>query len=168
MAIHPASLSDSELLDQCTQRRTRRSGPGGQHRNKVESAIILTHQPTQISAEANERRSQHDNRTRAIFRLRSNLALGIRQHREGNASPSELWQSRCHRERIAINPVHQDFPALLAEALDVIEMHQGDVKAAAEQLGCSPTQLIKLVKLETRGLHVLNLLREKRGLAPLR
>ena len=58
---HPAALSPEELLHQCRARRTRRSGPGGQHRNKVETAGVLTHAPTGVQAEANERRSQAEN-----------------------------------------------------------------------------------------------------------
>lgn len=38
--------------------RTRGTGPGGQHRNKVESCVIATHRPTGISARA-DMRSQH-------------------------------------------------------------------------------------------------------------
>ncbi|HYW80276.1 MAG TPA: peptide chain release factor-like protein, partial [Thermoguttaceae bacterium] len=76
--VHPAALPADALFEQCDMRRLRRSGPGGQHRNKVETAVVLTHRPTGISAEANERRSQAQNRNVAIARLRMNLALGIR------------------------------------------------------------------------------------------
>ena len=75
---HPVELEESQLLAQCTIQRTRRGGPGGQHRNKVESAIVITHEPTGIIGQASERRSQHENRDVAIDRLRLNLALGFR------------------------------------------------------------------------------------------
>ena len=45
-----------------------------------------------------------------------------------------------------MNPHHDDFPALLAEALDVLHASGNDPKAAALALGCSPSQLIKLLK----------------------
>src|SRR5262245_3474953 len=55
--LHPAQLPIDELLPACSFQRTRRSGPGGQHRNKVETAVIVEHKPTGVRAEANERRS---------------------------------------------------------------------------------------------------------------
>ena len=53
--IHPAALDPERLLAECDVRFTRRSGPGGQNRNKVETAVILTHRPTGITAEASDR-----------------------------------------------------------------------------------------------------------------
>ena len=59
---HPAATRAEQLLAECEVRRLRRSGPGGQHRNKVETAVALRHLPTGVQAEANERRSQAQNR----------------------------------------------------------------------------------------------------------
>ena len=43
---HPAAVDLASLAAECDFRTTRRSGPGGQNRNKVETAVILTHRPT--------------------------------------------------------------------------------------------------------------------------
>ena len=64
--LHPVKLTVDALLQQCDIRRTRHSGPGGQHRNKVETAIEITHRPTGIISFAAERRSQEQNRQVAI------------------------------------------------------------------------------------------------------
>ena len=45
------------------------SGPGGQHRNKVETGVRLTHRPSGITVIATERRSQHANREVAYERM---------------------------------------------------------------------------------------------------
>ena len=170
---HPAVLDESELLKQCEVRRQRRSGPGGQHRNKVETAIFIEHMPTGVTAEACERRSQQANRQQAIFRLRVNLAMNVRSevsNREvaEDASASELWRSRCRGGKISINAEHTYFPALLAEALDRIHAREWDVKSAADGLGCSTSQLVKLLRKEPRAITLVNQERRKRDLAPLK
>lgn len=153
---HPAALEPEALLRICSERRVRRSGPGGQHRNKVETAVVLKHEPTGIEAEANERRSQAENRQVALFRLRVRLAVEYRTIRSADDVPSELWRSRCRVGRVSVNPAHPDFPAILAEALDVLAMCKFDHAAAATSLGCTGSQLVKLLKDERSAFERLN------------
>lgn len=165
-AGHPASWTDDRLLAESDVTRTRRSGPGGQNRNKVETAIVLKHRPTGLVAEANERRSQHENRQVALFRLRLKLALAVR--RPSGEGPSPTWRKFCRGERVAINPQHADFPAVLAEALDQVAAADHEPKAAAGVLGCSTTQLVRLLADEPRALAMVNEARRARGLHELR
>ena len=167
-AVHPAALAEATLLTDCSLRRGRRGGPGGQHRNKVETAVMIEHGPSGIRAEASERRSQAENRRMAVFRLRVRLALEVRTPRGESSLPSALWQSRCRNGKISVAATHRDFPALLAEALDVVTAREMDVPAAAKQLGCSASQLTKLLKIEPRALAQINEARHSLGLRALR
>jgi protein subunit release factor B len=68
------SLPQEALLTECDEEFFTSGGPGGQHRNKTESGVRLTHRPTELSVTATERRSQARNRTEALERLREALA----------------------------------------------------------------------------------------------
>ncbi|MGD9126161.1 MAG: peptide chain release factor-like protein [Planctomycetia bacterium] len=163
---HPAALPPKQLERECRMRARRDQGPGGQHRNKVETAVEIEHLPTGVVAEATERRSQAANRQKALFRLRIRLALAVRSDRSA-PSPSPLWKSRCRSGRIQINAEHDDFPAMLAEALDEIVGADWEMNVAAEGLGVSVSQLVKLLKKEPAALAKVNSIRKERGLRPL-
>ena len=163
---HPAANSPERLWAECDVRRLRRSGPGGQHRNKVETAISLHHLSTGVRAEASERRSQAQNRSLALFRLRVNLALEIRRPCGQDYAPSDLWQSRLD-SGLKISASHDDFPALLAEALDVLAASDADPKQAATVLGCTPSQLVRLLKLDPRAMALVNRWRHERQMHAL-
>lgn len=67
------ALDDELLLRECEIETFVASGPGGQHRNKTESGVRLSHAATELSVTATERRSQAQNREVALARLRDAL-----------------------------------------------------------------------------------------------
>jgi hypothetical protein len=165
---HPAAIPPEELLAECDVKRVRRSGPGGQRRNKVETGIVLTHRDSGLRVEASERRSQIENQKVALFRLRVKLAVHTRLPVQPDAAPSELWQSRRMGRRISVNSKHDDFPALLAEAMDVITAYDMDVHAAADVLGTTQSQLTRLLKADPQALSLVNRRRIELGRYRLR
>lgn len=71
MNKHP---TDKESLERdCDLEFFVAGGPGGQHRNKVETGVRLTHRPTGIVVTATERRSQSANREAAYERMAERL-----------------------------------------------------------------------------------------------
>ena len=163
---HPATLPPEEVRRDCQVSHTKGSGPGGQHRNKVATAVLLKHGPTGLTGSASESRSQQTNLAAALFRLRLRFALEQRCAADPEAAPSALWRGRCKGGKLRVNEAHADFPSLLAEALDRIWQAQ-EVKAAAEQLGVSSSQLIRFLKQEPRAIQFVNALRASQGLSPL-
>ena len=147
--MHPVYLSDDELQKQCTVKRSRASGPGGQHRNKVETAIVVKHDPTQIVGQASEKRSQHANLVAALFRLRIRLAMEVRSMPLPE-EPGEVWRSRVNGRKISVSTSHADFPVVLVDALDQVERCKHEMPKAAEALGISTSQLIKLLKADSQ------------------
>jgi protein subunit release factor B len=66
-------LADEALLAQCDVQAHRASGPGGQHRNKAETAVRLVHLPSGVSVEGKDERSRTQNLRIALGRLREKL-----------------------------------------------------------------------------------------------
>lgn len=95
-----AQLSDIKPSDLKWQ-AFRASGPGGQHVNKVSSAVRVIHLPTGITAESQNQRSQSQNKKEAMKKLKVKLQLNHKQHLQTNQQNN--WMQ--HNLLVRGNPV---------------------------------------------------------------
>jgi hypothetical protein len=184
-APHPACLDEDALMRACTMLQTRRGGPGGQHRNKTSTTIVVTHKPTGVVAEASERRSQVDNRRVAIRRLREELAIRVRT--DPNAKVAEVaitdddeiepidWPAMMNAYRqqhggakLRMSEANVHRPSVLAVLLDDLVAEAGSTQPVAKQWNTSTSQLVRFLKEFPTALEMVNQLRKTSNLSPLR
>ncbi len=168
---HPALLDTDTLLSQCDLRFQRRGGPGGQHRNKTSSGVFLHHEPTDVTAEATERRSQADNRAVALVRLRFRLAVELRAPSALDVTPTEIEQQLRDRYRghaLKFRESHPDRPAVLAVLLDDLHAAGGQPSLVAKSWSVSTTAVVNLLKSHPPALVVVNAVRAHHGRGPLK
>ncbi|MGH6628395.1 MAG: peptide chain release factor-like protein [Blastocatellia bacterium] len=73
-------------------------GPGGQHRNKVETGVRLTHRPSGTTVTATERRSQSANRDAAYERMAEKLEAMQRVRKKRRATKPSAASKEKRRE----------------------------------------------------------------------
>ena len=161
------ALSDAELLRQCDVDIYRGSGPGGQKRNKTSNAVRLRHEPTGLVVTATETRSQHENRVRALRRLRECIALNLRRPVDlATYVPPPLVELLFVAGRLS--PRHPDHARAVQLLLDLFVAAECSVSDAAARLDVS-TGALSRVLLADASLHrTVNDLRIARGMRPLR
>jgi hypothetical protein len=141
-------LPDADLLRQCREERYKSSGPGGQHRNKVETAVRLHHDASGVTAQGEETRSQDENRRHALKRLREKIAFAVRSPFNLDAPdvPPEFAAQRGRSGSLAANTKNPNFPLVAATALDALAAAGNSYAAAAHALGVTTSQLRKFLQ----------------------
>lgn len=163
------ALDDAALSSACAMDTFRASGPGGQKRNKTSSAVRLRHLATGVAAEADESRSQHENRAKAVRRLRLAIATQVRQPLD-----PLTWESPAALVllvKVGSGPaVRRDprYAAAIATLFDLLEAHGWSLADAAAHLGVSTAALGRFVAEEEFVFRAANTRRRALGLSPLR
>src|SRR4051812_30135016 len=136
------ALTDDQLLAQCGVDLYRASGPGGQKRNKTSSAVRLRHGPTGLVVIAEESRSQHENRAKALVRLRRALVLQVRDRVAGDGPPAAVREAMTKGGRLDVGRRDARFWPAVGAVLDVLDAHAGRVAEAAAALGVTTANLV--------------------------
>ena len=170
-----AQLSDAQLLAQCETDTYRASGPGGQKRNKTSSAVRIRHPPTGLIVIAEESRSQHENRARALRRLRQALYLKLRDEVSaelltpaGVTALDDYRQARNQDGRLNLGRKDPRFWAAAGVVLDVLQAKGARLADSAAVLSISTGNLINFLATDAKVWEQANLLRSRFGLKPLR
>jgi RF-1 domain len=168
-------LTDPQLLAQCEVDTYRASGPGGQKRNKTSSAVRLRHPPSGLIVIAEESRSQHENRAKALRRLRQAFFLKVRDDLTAEQlKPEILAQIEDFRDapgadgRLALRRKDPRFWPAAGVVLDVLQALGARVSEAAEALGISTANLIDFLGTDPKLWEQANHLRMHFGQKPLR
>jgi hypothetical protein len=172
---HWAVLSDEQLLAQCEVDTYRASGPGGQKRNKTSSAVRLRHPPSGLLVIAEESRSQHENKARALRRLRQALYLKLREPlppgelaAERLAARADYGPARDADGRLHVGTRDGRFWPAVGVVLDVLLATEGRLSEAAAALGTSTANLGDFLRSDDKVWEQANQLRSHFGHKPLR
>jgi hypothetical protein len=162
-------LTDAQLLAQCEVDTYRASGPGGQKRNKTSSAVRLRHPPSGLLVIAEESRSQHDNKVRALRRLRQALYIRLRDEvGDGALAPEVLASLKTAGGRLPPYRRHPHFWEAAGLVLDVLHAAGARVSDAAKRLGVSTGNLIDFLEADPKLWEQANVLRQRHGQKPLK
>src|ERR1700676_4600401 len=147
------NLSEDQLLAECAVDTYRASGPGGQKRNKTSSAVRLRHPASGLLVIAEESRSQHENKAKALRRLRQAFYLKIREPLGEDqlgalGQREELAQAKTRVGRLDVGRRDPRFWPAAGLVLDVLEAAQARVSDAAKLLAISTGNLIDFLQLD--------------------
>jgi len=143
-------MDDQHLMRECREERYRASGPGGQRRNKVATAVRLRHEDSGVVVQAGESRSLEENRQRAAKRLRERIAIEVRApfDLKSPALPEEFAPYRSGDGKLKVNKSNPHYPIVVATVLDALAAAEGSYARAAAALGVTTSQLMRFLQTD--------------------
>jgi hypothetical protein len=163
------ALTDEQLLAQCEVDTYRASGPGGQKRNKTSSAVRIRHRASGLLVIAEESRSQHENKAKALKRLRRAFYLELR-----NAPIAELALDPDYAPaldgdgRLAVGAKDPRFWPAAGIVLDCLAHSEARVGDVADTLKTSTGNLVDFLQTDPKLWQAANQLRTRFGHKALR
>jgi hypothetical protein len=143
------ALDEAELLRHCRVEFYKSGGPGGQKRNKTSSAARVVHRDSGLEGHSADFRSQAENRTRALHRLRLRLAAERRTPVQLFAYEPAAWvRPYTAGGQLHLNVRNPEFARLAATVLDLLQAADGNLPRVAALLGVSASSLVKWLRQE--------------------
>jgi hypothetical protein len=158
---------DAALFADCKVHFYRASGPGGQNRNKVETAVRLHHVPSGITVTATESRSQAENKSRALRRLRKALALRVRHPVGSGEVPQAIAAVIGKDGRLSVGQRDSRYLAAAGALLDLLLDAKGSVSGAAQRLRITTANLSAFLTKDDELMTEANRIRSAAGLKTL-
>ncbi|MCK4625670.1 MAG: peptide chain release factor-like protein [Phycisphaerae bacterium] len=170
-------LDDTVLLGQCDVNIYKSSGPGGQHRNKVSSAIRLKHRPTGITAQGCDHRSQHANKRAALKRLREKIACRVRRSVDPAGPLPEVVTSCLFtpkgaradaKKRLRVGRRDKRFWSVGRFLLDILDACGGRLSEAAGAMEIGTSNLVTVIKQDRHLYAAAQEIRKHHGQGPMK
>ncbi|MCP4376059.1 MAG: peptide chain release factor-like protein [bacterium] len=170
----------TKLAGDCRIDRYKSRGPGGQHKNKVETAIRVVHEPSGLSAQGQQTRSQLRNKTLALRNLRMHIACSCRQPQdltkltipdeiaEYLQPPSDSAPQKQNKRKLSMGSGNWYFWPVAAVVLDVFDSSQGQLSTASTALGISTANLAAFLRGDRHLLQAAQSIRKIHNHTPLR
>jgi hypothetical protein len=170
---------ETALLKDCRVDTYKSPGPGGQRKNKVATAVRLVHEPSGISAQGHQTRSQGRNKTLALRNLRMHIACACRQPQDLSQltipdEVAECFQRSAGRAsgrhvklRLSLPSGNRCFWPVAAFVLDVFDAAEGQLSRASGALGISTANLAAFLRSHRHLLQAAQAIRKSQGHSPL-